>query len=402
MTAPVADAGATAPAVVDEAAILNDDAAIAAAISGVVERKQHLLPDEPAAPDAATPKADTDAPAPPADPAAVDAKATADSTTPEGTPDGAADPAAAPDPFAAILTTAKPLTYKVNGTERTFDGLLELPDGKGAFVTSDKVHDLRQLLSRYDSNAEAQKESWQKVQAYETRFGGMEKITERLELAAQTDAAALTILTALRENPLQFVMLDAHGQVVANPDAVRLLTREAALNAKDAKWQVRQEWEAGAQTAQRSQADAELRATAVPNYIGQAHADLHADDRAFLERRAPQYLFTASREQAAAYGVAEGTLMVDTAGLDADVAHLKTLRSQVTTTKVETTAAVKAAEKAAKENATRQPPPKPAPKAAPQPRDPKSGEFRPKRLDAAEIFERSLRGDAIGTPQLTE
>lgn len=395
----------TAPAVTPPAATaavdLNDDALVAAAIGARVERSQHLFPDDPA--EIAADPAPVDAPAK-ADPT-PDASATpADSTTPAGSTDGAADPTPPVDHFGTLLTSAKPLTYKVNGTDRTFDGIVELPDGKGALIPPDKVAELRNLVSRYDSNAEAYREYRGKVDAYEQRFGGMDGITAKLEVAAQTNAAAFKVLDALRTDPTQFVMV-VDNKIVPNPEAIQWLTRSAALEAREAKWQARQEWEQTAQTAQRTTSEAEVRQTAVPSYLNAQHADLHAEDRAFLERRASQYLFVATKETAPHYGVPEGTVMLAHEDLNADIAHLKGLRSKAAETQTASAAAVKAAEKAAAENARRNPAPVVVPKKAPSlPRDKETGQWtRPERLSPAEIIDRSLAGLPIGgRAQLTE
>ena len=404
MTAPTLDAATAAPEV-----DLNDDALVAAALSARMERQQHLFPDEPAAEPAAPDPAPKDAPAP--DPVAVAAPDGADSTTPaqEGAAPAAPD---APDPFAVLAKDAKPLGYRVNATDRVFDAILEVP-GKGALIPADKLDEVRNMVARYESNAAAVKDLMPKVQQLDSltythkdangqvqeTLRGADAFHRVMERNAQLNAASMLILKSLTENPRRFVNDDG----TPNADAIEFLLEKASVASERARFSTITERQTQQQTLTRQSTETEVRTTAVPNYLAQHHADLHAEDRAFLERRANQYLFTVTPEQAPHYGVAAGTVMLNLDDLNADLTHVKTLRQKTVATESATSAAVKAAEKAAAENARRNPvPPKPKAPAAP-PRDRETGQWtRPKRLDPSEIFDRARSGVSIGDSHISE
>ena len=409
MTAPTLDAVTTAPEV-----DLNDDALVAAALSARMERQQHIFPDEPAADPAASNPPPKDAPAP--DPATVAAPDGADSTTPA--PDGAAPADPAPDPFAVLAQDAKPLGFRVNATDRTLDAILEVP-GKGARIPADRLDEVRNMVARYESNADAVRQLLPRVQELDRlthsrtdaqgqteTFHGVEAYQRLAEEHAALNQVGGIILPYLMnpDNLLSLLALDANNRVVPNQDALALLRDRVKLVDQQARFEAQREWGSRNQQHQQTAQDESVRLSAVPGYLAQAHPDLHAEDRAFLERRAATYLFTVAREQAAQYGQPAGTLMIDVDSLHADIAHLKAVRGAAQTTQVAATAAVKAAEKAAAENAKRNTAPVP-PKAksnAP-PRDSETGQWtRPKRLSAAEIFDRSRSGESIGSTQLTE
>lgn len=101
--------------------------------------------------------------APEPDPAAsleadppLDADAPVDSTTPPTDPTEADQPPAV-DPWAALAKDAAPLSYKQDGTAKTFDGILEVP-GKGALIPADKLDAVRNMVARHESNAAATKD----------------------------------------------------------------------------------------------------------------------------------------------------------------------------------------------------------------------------------------------------
>lgn len=330
-------------------------------------------PDDPAPPDApkadqppevATPEADSTKPETP--------------TTPEPT---------APDPFEALVKDAAPLPYRVNGADKQFDGILLLKDGR-ALVPADRVDDVRNRIAREESNAAAVKGLIAEKQAVEQRFGGVKGITEKLELAAQTDASALHILRTIAADPTQFVMVK-DGQIVTNTDRINFLVRESLVAAREAKFDVREEWGKAEQNFTQSANDAQVRESAVPNALTQYFPDVHADDRAMLTRNAGAYLFTVTPEQARDHGWPLGTLMVDLPRMQADVSHLKSVRGQ-------TQASTVKRDEAAKVNAARTPAkPVVTPKPKPQPRA-QDGTFteRPK-LSASQIFDYARMGKSI-------
>ncbi len=372
----------TAPAVseTDTAPAGDGEYSLAEALNRRAE-SLGFLPDDPG-PDAPSEPAPKDAP--PADQPTEVATPGVDSTKPA---DELEPPADQPDPFKAALKDAAPLPYRVNGADKQFDGILLLKDGR-ALVPADRVDDVRNRIAREESNAAAVKGLIAEKQAVEQRFGGVKGITEKLELAAQTDAAALLILNAIASDPTRFVAVE-NGQIVPNTAQITMLRREAALAAKDAQWRVREEWGEAEQTLAQSSSDAQVRESAVPNALTQYFNDIHADDRAMLTRNASAYLFTVTPEQARDHGWPVGALMVDLPRMQADVQHLKSVRGVTAT-------AVAKREVAERVNAARTPakpvvPPKPKP--APRNGD---GTFKERpKLTPGQVFDRIRSGGSI-------
>lgn len=408
VTAPVADAVTTAPAV-----DLNDDALVAAALGARLERGQHAFPDEPAPPGATDPTP-SDAPAP--DPATVAAPKEADSTPPDPATEVPADPET-PDPFAVLAKDAKPLGYRVNATDRVFDAILEVP-GKGAIIPADKLGDVRNMVARYESNAQAVKDLMPKVQQFEglthtvtgqngqpETLRGMaahQRLAEEHAALNQVGGLIMPYLTN-PERLLSLLALDANNNVVPNLAAIEMLRKEAFLLDQRTRFETQRSWGERAQQVQQTEQTETVRAQAIPGYLSQAHADLHADDRAFLEQNAPQYLFTVTAETAHQYGQPIGTVMIDLDTIGKHITHLKTVRGAGAATQAATTAAVAAAQKAAAENARRNVPPPATKKAPVLPRDKETGQWkRPDRMSMDEIMDRSLEGKPIGRAVLTE
>lgn len=223
----------------------------------------------------------------------------------------APEPDTPPDPLAPLLAEAKPLTYKVNQQERVADHILEI-EGKGAFIPADKVGDIRQMLSRYDSNAEASRELFQYREQVE-RLGGVQKFHETNERSAMTDAASVLILDAFTKNPRQFVNDDG----TPNTERINFLIQQAGVHAERARYEYRQQREEqeGKWTAEAS--ESETRESALPRAVEQAVQQLGLgpeDAQAALAHFGPfrdALYFKATPEQALQYGVKPGTLMVD-------------------------------------------------------------------------------------------
>jgi hypothetical protein len=330
-----------------------------------------------AEPDDAGP-GDTPAPAvdAPADPPTVPAAEPADAE-PGDTPDAdAAEPADSPttpdDPFAVLMKDAKPLTYKQDGAERTFDAILSVGDGKPALIPPERVAEVRDMVARYEHNRAANNELYQTVQKFEQQFGGYKGITEKLEVAAQTNAAAMHILDAVMKDPLAFVARDEAGNIVRNDYALNLLRKEATLAAREAQWQARTEWQQAEHTFAASTSEAQTRAVAIPNAIDTHFAHVPVEDRtqakAFFTAMGDALMFKATPEQALQFGVAPGTLMVDLPKMAPYFAQLAAAREA--SSKAATAQAQAAKFNAAQEKPTTGTPAKPLP-----PRKP-TGQFR--------------------------
>ena len=342
-----------------------------------------------------SPEPADDAPPPEAETPPEDAPPADSTTTPEPVTAEADQPPV--DPFAPLLKDAKPLAYKVDGAERVFDSILDLGD-KGGFIPPDKVQEVRNMVARYESNAEANRELYAFRQQVE-RMGGLEKYAEQQETNAALNKVGLLLLDAL-QNPERLIGFDAAGNPVRNEREIQLLVREMAIAQQQAKYEARSarseqetKWTAEA-------SESEVRQTAIPTAVHGLvqHFGLTAEDataaNAFFAPLADALLFKATPEQALQYGVAPGTLMVDRqkmAGWFQDrQAQRQSLAEQV-----------KARTAAATENARRVPAkPVVAPKPKPVARA-ENGQFAErKRRDPSEYFEAALSGKP--TPGTTD
>ncbi len=384
MTSPTTETEATTPSPAE-----NDDA-LFAALTGQQDAHDALAPHLAAEePEAETPQPDAETPESP------------DGVTePEPTAEAEADPTPEPevpadtptDPFAALVGTAKPLTYKVSGQERVFDGILEV-EGKGAVIPAEKVQEVRNLIARSESNAEANRDLYAFRQEVE-RFGGLDAFHQQAERTAMTDAASVLILEAVTKNPLQFVNQDG----TPNRERIDFLIQQAGVHAERARYEYRTQREQQVSQWRDEQGVSEARETAIPDAISHVAQQfgLDANDvqaaSAHFAPFADALLFKATPEQAAQYGVKPGTLMVDLPKMEPwfrDRAERKKELASLSAKR----------EQAAKENQARATQTaKPAPKVAP-PRNPKTGQFTqdaPKRkMSGAEMRRRALAGKPI-------
>ncbi len=354
----------TAPALDTDAPIPDD--LLAQAFANKMDRNPLALDDAPDAGD--SPPAPTDAPEV-VDPPSDDAPQEPDSTTPADATTEPVDPVAVVDPFATVTKDAVPLAYRVNGTDRTMDAILELPNGKGGFIPADKLADVRNVVARYESNEAFVREYVAERKQYEA-LGGIPKFHEMQEQNAQLNAASVLILDAITKNPLQFVQV-AGDQIVPNQERIQFLIEQAAVHAQRARFDTLAQRSQAQQTFAQTQTEEQVRQTAVPNAIAQHFADVHPDDRAHVVANAKRYLYPASADDAQRYNVRVGELMVDLPQMQADFAHLKSVRGTSAT-------ATQAAAKAAQFNARvtpKAPPVAAKPKAKPLPPRGEDGKF---------------------------
>lgn len=369
----------------DDAALFNDlmalkdaDAETALATEDTADKPDATAPEPDASaagsdPDDATPEADKP----------TDAEDGADTT------DAPAD-----DPFAALMQDAKPLAITVNDAARTFDAILEV-DGKGGFIPADKLDEVRNLVARYESNAEATRDLFAFRKEVD-RLGGVDKFHETAEQNAQLNAASLLILNAVTQNPAQFVNPDG----TPNRERIDFLIQQAGVQAERARYDYRKEREQ--QTAQWTDeaTEATVKDSAIPNAIhavagrfGLTDTDVQAAIAQFTPL-ASALLFKATPEQAQQFGVKPGTWMVDLPKME------PWLRERQEWRRTQAQDADKRA-KAAKENAARTAPPrnpsngqfaKPKPSAQPkQPTEPSA----PPKLSAAAMRRLALAGKPI-------
>lgn len=389
MTSPTTETDPTTPAESGDA--MNDDA-LYAALTGQGEA-QAIVADRLAS---ETPEAET-----PTEPEAT-TEPDAGVDGPEDAPEAKADPTPASetpadtppsDPFAALLGTAKPLTYKVSGQERVFDGILEV-EGKGAVIPAEKVQEVRNLIARSESNAEANRDLYAFRQEVE-RFGGLDAFHQQAERTAMTDAASVLILEAVTKNPLQFVNQDG----TPNRERIDFLIQQAGVHAERARYEYRTQREQQVHQWREETSIGQARETAIPDAIAHAAEQFGLDDgdiqaaAAHFAPFAEALLFKATPEQAAQWGVKPGTLMVDLPKMEPWFRD----RQQ---RKQELAQLAQKREQAAKENAARTAQTA-KPVAKVPPRNPQNGQFQqekqpPKRkMSGAEMRRRALAGKPI-------
>ena len=326
MTAPVAEVDIPIP---------DDD--LARELQSYVDRPALDIGagDEPA-PDAPAP-----ADQPPTDPTAPEG------TTPEGAvPPEPVDPAKDTDPFAELTKDAKPLTYRVNGAERTHDLILEVP-GKGAVIPADKLDGFRNYVARAESNTEAVKQLLGEREQYE-RAGGLEKFHEQAESYAALNAVGLLLIDAI-EDPLSLVTI-VDGQVVPHTERISILQDRMRVAKDRAIYDTRSQRSAAEQTSRTTAQQSQQRQTAIPDTIDAHFASFTPEDRedakSYFGQDPDLYTFTVTPENAAQYGQPVGTLMVRANLIKSYLDKRVALKGSVQTEQAKRT-------QAEKENATR-------------------------------------------------
>jgi hypothetical protein len=343
---------------------------------------------EPENADPAPDAAQTAAPDAPADPALA-AEPQTEPTDPALDPPPAEAQAVDTDPFATLAKDAKPLTYNVNHTAKTFEGILEV-EGKGAIIPAERLQEVRNALARSDSNADANRELYAAQQRIEQSFGGYDGIVQKLETSAQVNAAAMHIMDVLQRSR------DAGGNIQMDAHSYALLVKEAGLAAKEAVWSMRAEQTQKQHEHATTEADAQVRETAIPTAIESfksIHPTLTPEDLAAAQRHFGPFkdalTFKASPEQAAQWGVKPGAWMVDRNKMAAWFEDRVATRTATVTASTAQAAA-------AKFNAAAMP--KPAPvkaKAKAVPRDADGKFVERERVNPSDAFERALSGRSI-------
>ncbi len=204
--------------------------------------------------DAGAPPAETPESTAPAEPAGTDAE-------------HAEAPSAAAAPDDDPLKDATPVTYTVNGEQRTFEGLMALGD-RGAFITPDHLPKLQQRLSERDHYYEKDQANHQRYTALEQQHKALESLTrwhagkdqqgndkfltgsdgiEAMRTVSGRSVAALETIVKALDDPQTFASLvevqqgdDGRFYVTPNAQAVRALTTSAELAALRAEGSVKQ------------------------------------------------------------------------------------------------------------------------------------------------------------------
>jgi len=210
----------------------------------------------PAADDASTAEPTKTSPdaapadAPPPDAPAADAPAPSPAAAPAPTDAAAPDtPVVADDP----MVGATSLSYRVDGQEKTYDGIKILKDG-GAVIGDDAtLADLQRKLGERDHLVGTNATLYKQSQALErltewktTGSDGKESVLtgaqgiEAQRIALGTTAAALqTIASIFTEAPSKFLGQDKDGNIVWNPEAIEQLRLRSTLAERDARDAVR-------------------------------------------------------------------------------------------------------------------------------------------------------------------
>lgn len=298
------------------------------------------------------------------------------------------------DPLAQYAKDAKPLPYKVNQQERAFEHILWQGEGKPAIIPADKVREVQNAIARSDSNAEANRDLYEQKQRWE-RAGGFDKLHAALDESAELNAATLVLLDAVTKNPLKLVRLDENGDVVPNEEFIGFLLSQAGVASERARYAARDARQKAEQTFAKTSTDAEVRAAAIPHAVEThfKHYNLPPEDYQaaidiFQDAR-DAYLFNATPEQAAQFGLQPGQLMVDLPKMDKWFRDRAALRANLA-------AQQEARKKAEEENAERVP-------AAPLPRR-RDGTFRRptrgervamRKMSKTELDRAIRRGDDI-------
>jgi len=386
MTSPTADTEAT-----PELGAADNDDALFAALTGRGDAESalapHLAPDEEPAETPEPAEATDDVEGISEQP--EDEDETEDPSEPEAP---VADTPA--DPFAELVGTAKPLTYKVNGQERTLDSILEV-EGKGALIPAEKVQDIRNLIARSESNAESNRELYAFKQEVE-RLGGVKQFEQNAERTAMTDAAATYILDTFLKDPTQFVQV-VNGQIVPNQHLLNLAVKESTLKAKEAQWQYRTEREQQATQFREQESVEEVRQTAIPNAIAYAAQQFGLDEsdiQAGIAHFAPfadALLFKATPEQAAQYNAKPGQYIVDLPKMEPWFRDRATRKQELSTLTAKR-------EQAQKENVARTA--QTAKPAKTPPRNPQNGQFKQapvekRKLSMGQLKRLALSGKPI-------
>lgn len=243
---------------------------------------------------------------------------------PEGTPPltelAGAPPAdavvVAPDPSAPVveidpLASATPLTYTVNGEQRTYEGIKVLGED-GAIVDAAALPDLMRRLGERDHLFETNKAQYQRVQSLEklskwvtTGVDGKEQTFEgerglyemRLQLVRQ--AVENEAMSALLQDPDKLVALltqDENNKITFDPDKLETLSlrmRAAQREALDAAREQLSSMVRPAPAAPAAPDFAKIGPSLIENAAKAAGADhtaLTPADRALLVQQLPRYV----------------------------------------------------------------------------------------------------------------
>ena len=247
-------------------------------------------------------------------PAAASPTGTTEPAAPVAAPDApaptepkAATPAAPSPPEPDPLADAKPLTYTVNGQERTIEGIKVL--GDEAVITREALPDVIRRLGERDHLYERSQWAHQQQQQIEAASAwkttdangkeslltGIPAITEMRITHARNEAALQTLVAALQnpEELRQLVALDEKDQLVLNPAFIANLLTRAELAELKAEQQTRTVLGQLQQAAAPPPSTPDVRQHApaiIRQAAGQGFASLSAKDQQVLASQMARYV----------------------------------------------------------------------------------------------------------------
>lgn len=277
--------------------------------------------------DAPSTSTDTETPgAPPVEqPTGTDATIDPEGTDEPGPDDTLVDPNAPPDPdtdtpdvtdYESLVAQAPPLSYRVNGQERSYDDLKVVPGG--AIIAEDALSKLQTRLSERDSLFEKSQQQYQQYQALEqltawktTGQDGKEQILtgsqalEARQMALEKTTAILNTIASVFDDPNLFSSLVTakqlpDGRWIAVPDqaALNSLTTRAENAALKAEGTVRQQFQHTVSQASQPQ-PLNVQAVApnvVENSAQQLGVTLSPEDKTFLAGMVPRFVRPATQD----------------------------------------------------------------------------------------------------------
>lgn len=267
--------------------------------------------------DEPSPSDESAAGAPPAatEPSSATSTPAPDGAQPPAAPSAHAEPAPAATPPADAaapadddpLATSTPLTYTVDGQQRTIEGIRRI--GDEAIITKDALEDVTRRLGERDHLFEQGQRAWQERQQFDAMAAwktagadgqeqiltGAQGLAEMRVSHARLEATLSTLVGALQD-PAQFAQLVAvndQNQIVANADFLNGLVTKAELAEMKAEQATRSLLGQLAHAAQPQPAAPDFSKVApqiIQSAAGDDFARLNARDQQVLAQQMPRYI----------------------------------------------------------------------------------------------------------------
>lgn len=287
-------------------------------------------------------------------------------------PDPAEAPATEPTAEVDPLANAKPFEYTVNGEAKSYDGIkvLSNPDGsiQGAIIPAESIKDVQYRLQRQEYLETQNKALYDRVQDFDRvaftapdgkEYAGLDAVQQLTTEHAKLMAAA-QVMASVLESPEKLVPL-ALAAHAGDQSEIQRLSREVALNAREAAFKAREQWttrqqsarQEATQTQQRTEVTRQAITSAVQHWASQFPA-LTKDDlqraTAHFEKLSTAIVRPATPDEATQAGVKPGELVIDHQVIHGWLADRAELRAQQANAQRDVTTK---AQQAALENARR-------------------------------------------------